>query len=55
MQDNLFSKRTATDYPDPIYVDKNGKKRHYTEANHGEDIRSRSFPAIANAMATQWG
>jgi len=54
MSDNLFSSRTATDYPEPMYVDKNGKKRHFTEGNSGGHIRSKSFPGIAKAMADQW-
>lgn len=54
MNDGLFGQRTATDYPEPMYVDKNGKKRHFTEENHGGHERSRSFPGIANAMAEQW-
>ncbi len=55
MEDNLFSLRTATEYPPPMYVDKNGKKRHFTEGNNGGHNRSRSFFGIANAMAEQWG
>ena len=55
MEDNLFSKRTSTEYPEPIYVDRRGKKRHFTEGNSGGFNRSKSFPGIANAMATQWG
>lgn len=57
-QDDLFGKRTATDYPQPVYVEnKNGKKknRHWTEATSGGQARSMTFYGIANAMAQQWG
>lgn len=44
--------------PEPIYVRKTGpkagKKIHWTEANHGGHVRSKSFESIANAMAVQW-
>ena len=33
---------------------KNGKKKNWTESNHGSVIRSKTFPGIAEAMATQW-
>lgn len=63
--DNLFSERTATDYPEPVYIRKTGskagKKIHFTEATngyHGEGnsfkMRSRTFTGIAEAMAQQW-
>ena len=58
-QDDLFGKRTATDYPQPIYKterkDGSIKLRHWTEAGHGGKNRSVSFPGIASAMANQWG
>ncbi|WP_208638688.1 hypothetical protein [Tenacibaculum singaporense] len=45
--------------PEPIYVDANGKKRHFTEAQTGDKngatIRSKTFKGIAAAMAEQWG
>lgn len=55
-QDDLFgNKQTVTDYPEPTYVDKtSGKKRYYTDANHGGHVRSKSFSSIAEAMAQQW-
>lgn len=33
----------------------NGKKKNWTEANHGGKNRSKTFPGIARAMAEQWG
>lgn len=33
----------------------NGKKKNWTEANHGQKNRSKTFPGIAQAMAEQWG
>jgi len=60
--DNLFNERTATEKPEPIYTDKSGKKRYFTDATggyHGEGNstlkRSKTFPGIARAMAEQWG
>lgn len=32
-----------------------GKKKNWTEANHGSSRRSKTFPGIARAMAEQWG
>lgn len=63
MSENLFKEPvTATEYPEPIYIDKSGKRRFFTDATggyHGEGNstlkRSKTFPGIANAMATQWG
>lgn len=34
---------------------KNGKKKNWTESNHGGTNRSKTFPGIAKAMAQQWG
>ena len=57
-QDNLFNRKTHTDKPEPVYVDKYGKKRYFTDAisgiNNGGHKRSKSFPGIANAMVNQW-
>lgn len=71
-EDDLFGKRTTTDYPEPLYIHErrpgkhyNGgetKKRYFTDAKafvNGNKIvsaheRSRTFPAIAEAMAEQW-
>lgn len=33
----------------------NGKRKNWTESNHGGTNRSKTFPGIANAMANQWG
>lgn len=54
LQDNLFTQRTATDYPKPMYIDKNGKQRHFTEGSSGGHNRSKSFKGVARAMAEQW-
>lgn len=48
------------DKPKPIYIDKKGKKRYFTDAISGfskdaQKKRSKSFQGIANAMAEQWG
>lgn len=56
--DDLFGKQTATEYPKPIYAtqraDGTVKLRHFSEAMHGSQIRSVTFPGIAEAMAEQW-
>lgn len=62
LQDDLFGDKTATDKPEPIFVDNTprAKKRYFTDAvigydnNHGH-TRSYTFPSIAHAMAQQWG
>ena len=51
----LFGDQTHTDPPEPIYTDRTGKARYFTDANHGGHARSRTFPGIARAMAEQWG
>lgn len=46
-----------TTYPEPIYVTQREdglKLRHWSEASHGAQKRSRTFPGIAAAMAAQW-
>ncbi len=57
--DDLFSSKTHTKKPEPIYVDKSGKKRYFTDAisgtNKGGHKRSKSFAGIASAMVEQWG
>ena len=50
---------TALEEPKPIYVDKSGKKRYFTDAISGfskdsKKNRSKTFPGVAHAMATQW-
>ena len=48
--------RTVVDKPQPIYILKTtGKPVHWVEANHGGKVRSKFWPGIAQAMATQWG
>jgi hypothetical protein len=56
LQNELFGERTATNRPDPIYIDNTPrqKKRYFTDAKHGGGIRSKTFPGIARAMAEQW-
>lgn len=46
--------------PRPIYIDKKGKKRYFTDSISGfkkdaQKQRSKTFQGIANAMAEQWG
>ena len=44
--------------PLPIYIDKSGKKRYFTDAITGQKsgsvLRAKTFPGIARAMAEQW-
>jgi hypothetical protein len=58
-QDTLFDTRTAVAAPEPIYVCKNGKKIHHTDAFGAAKDRAKNrakfWPGIANAMAEQWG
>ena len=61
IQDNLFTQRTASDEPKPTYIDKSGKPRYFTDAIGGkgghekrQELRSKTFPSIAKAMAIQW-
>lgn len=57
-EDDLFGKRTMTEYPEAVYAteraDGSIKLRHFSEASHGGHVRSKSFEGIANAMAEQW-
>lgn len=59
--DELFMKKTACEKPNPVYIEKSGKPRHFTDAIRGFDPakrrkeRSKFFPGIATAMAEQWG
>jgi site-specific DNA-cytosine methylase len=59
LQDDLFSNKSGISKPEPIYIDKSGKKRYFTDAmkggNEGQKNRSKTFPGIAKAMAEQWG
>ena len=43
--------------PEPVYIQPNGKRRHFVEACHSSNrqkLRSKTFPGIARAMAYQW-
>jgi len=56
-EDTLFSKRTSV-VVFPARISKNGKKYWFSEAISGKKKskeRSRTFRAIAKAMAEQWG
>lgn len=58
-QKTLFDENvTHCETPKPIYIDKSGKKRYFTDAisgnNNGGHKRSKSFPGIAKAMVDQW-
>jgi len=57
--DDMFSKCTHV-AAEPIYIDKSGKKRFFTDAISGgrettQKERSKTFQGIADAMAAQWG
>lgn len=57
--DDLFGTKTHTEEPQPIYIDKSGKKRYFTDAMRGSGAerqhkRSVTFNGIAEAMANQW-
>jgi len=55
----LFEAITAVPPPEPIYIDKSGKRRHFVEAMKGGTNRAKNrakfWPGIAAAMAEQWG
>lgn len=57
--DNLFIQKTSVGKPQPLYVDKSGKKRHFTDSiGHSPKqakIRAKFWPGVAKAMAEQWG
>jgi hypothetical protein len=56
IEDDLFGNKTACNKPEPIYRDKTtGHRRYFTDAHHGDHIRSKSFSSIAQTMADQWG
>ncbi len=66
-QDSLFGPRTMCDKPEPLYVHERKpsknyrggeiKKRYFVDHKGSKDgyERARTFPAIARAMAEQWG
>lgn len=57
-EDDLFFSKTHVEKPEPIYIDKSGQKRYFTDAisgsRNGGHKRSKSFPGIAKAMVEQW-
>lgn len=57
--DTLFETKTHCDPPAPIYIDSNGKKRHFVDTMGGGKDRAKNrakfWPGIAKAMADQWG
>jgi hypothetical protein len=57
--DTLFHKKTHTEIPEPIYINKNGKNIHFCGAVKGGKDRAKNrakfWPGIAKAMAEQWG
>jgi len=57
--DNLFSKKTATEHPIPLSSrmgsDGKIKNKYFVSRMTNAKDRSRTFPCIANAMAEQWG
>lgn len=54
----LFEDKTYTEKPKPVYMDKSGKNRYFTDSicgkANGGHKRSKSFAGIAKAMADQW-
>jgi hypothetical protein len=57
---DLFSDITHVPPPEPIYIDKSGKRRHFVDSFSGtskstQTERARTFEGIACAMAEQWG
>ena len=55
---DLFDGQTHCPRPLPTYIQANGKRRYFTESSwakkNAQKIRSKTFPAIAEAMAEQW-
>jgi len=58
-EDDLFNKKTSSGIPEPVYVNKNGKNVHFSDACGGGKDRAKNrakfWPGIAAAMAEQWG
>ena len=59
LETNLFEMKTATNEPKPIFIDKSGKKRYFTESMKGSGLlrqenRSKTFDGIAEAIVNQW-
>jgi len=58
LEDDLFGKRTAVDRPQPVSYDNTPRKRarYFVDGStRNSYVRSKTFPAIALAMAEQWG
>lgn len=57
----LFNNATHIKKPEPIYINKNGRKIYFTEACTARSNKDRAkkrakfWPGIADAMAEQWG
>ena len=58
-QDDLFATKTHAPEPQPLYINKSGKRIFFSEGCVGvadrAKIRSKTFPGIAKAMSEQWG
>lgn len=59
LKSDLFGETKSVKRPEPVLIDKSGKRRYYTDmVSSGSEqwrLRSRTFPGIAKAMAEQWG
>lgn len=60
--EDLWEETTHVPAPEPTFIEKNGKRRYFTDAfsfkkdpEERRKLRARFFPGIANAMASQWG
>jgi len=54
-QNDLFNEKTHIIKPDPLSININGKRRHFTDAKtNNAKVRSKTFISIAKAMAEQW-
>ena len=58
IENDLFFNKTSIEKPEPIYIDKKGKKRHFVDSlgrnKDRQKIRSQFWLGIADAMSTQW-
>lgn len=53
---DMFSEGPVIDRPEPTSVDRNGKRRYFTDSKErNPKKRARFWPGIAQAMADQWG
>lgn len=52
---NIFNYPIAAPKPEPVYVDRTGKKRHWTDSQRTWQDRSVTSVYLARAMADQWG